>query len=61
MGADAIIVSDLGVFAEAREAAPELDIHISTQANITNYKAALKWHESEQGGLSLQGSLRWTK
>ncbi|NMA37750.1 MAG: U32 family peptidase [Papillibacter sp.] len=45
MGADAIIVSDLGVFAEAREAAPELDIHISTQANITNYKAALKWHE----------------
>ncbi len=45
LGADAVIVSDLGVFAAAREAAPELDIHISTQANITNYRAARQWHE----------------
>ena len=45
IGVDAIIVSDIGVFAAAREAAPELDIHISTQANITNYRAAGQWYD----------------
>ncbi len=35
---DALIVSDLGVLSLVREIAPELDIHISTQANVTNYK-----------------------
>ncbi len=44
IGADAAIVSDLGVFATAREAAPELPIHISTQANTCNYSAARMWH-----------------
>ena len=37
IGADAAIVSDLGVLAVARENAPDLPIHISTQANNTNY------------------------
>lgn len=37
---DAVIVSDIGVFSLVRETAPDLPIHISTQANITNYKAA---------------------
>lgn len=40
IGVDAIIVSDLGVFSIAREVAPELEVHISTQANNTNYKTA---------------------
>lgn len=44
MGADAIIVSDLGAFAAVRKEAPELDIHISTQANNTNYASAAMWH-----------------
>ncbi len=40
---DALIISDLGVMALAQEIAPNLDIHISTQANIVNYKAAQAW------------------
>jgi putative protease len=42
---DAIIVSDLGVFETARETVPEIPIHISTQANITNFKAAKFWEK----------------
>ena len=33
---DAVIVSDPGIFSIFRRIAPEIDIHISTQANITN-------------------------
>ena len=44
LGADAIIVSDLGTFAIAKEVAPDLDIHISTQANNTNYMSAKTWY-----------------
>ena len=45
IGADAAIVSDLGVLAVARESAPNLPIHISTQANTCNYSAAKMWHK----------------
>ena len=45
IGADAAIVSDLGVLAVARENAPDLPIHISTQANTCNYSAAKMWHK----------------
>jgi putative protease len=44
LGADAIIVSDLGMFSIVREVAPDLDIHISTQANNTNYMSAKMWY-----------------
>lgn len=44
MGADAIIISDPGMFKIAREVAPNLDVHISTQANNTNYQSATFWH-----------------
>ncbi len=40
---DAILVADPGVFSVAREVVPNMDIHISTQANNTNYKTALFW------------------
>lgn len=43
-GADAVIISDIGAFDIVKEAAPKLDIHISTQANIVNYRAAQMWH-----------------
>ena len=43
IGADAILVADLGAFLLAREVAPDLDIHVSTQANITNWKTAVGW------------------
>lgn len=40
---DAVIVSDLGVFQFVREHQPNLDIHISTQANTTNKFSANAW------------------
>lgn len=43
--ADAAIVSDLGVFETARENAPELPLHVSTQANTINYATAAMWHK----------------
>ena len=43
--ADAVIVSDLGVYRIVREVAPELPIHISTQANNTNWSSVLCWQE----------------
>lgn len=44
-GADALIVTDSGVLAEAKRIAPHIPIHISTQANTTNAHAARFWHE----------------
>jgi len=41
--ADAFIVSDLGVFDLAKRVAPKTDIHISTQANTTNYASVDFW------------------
>lgn len=35
-GVDAVIVSDIGIAKLVREVAPKLDLHISTQANVTN-------------------------
>ena len=40
LGVDAIIVADLGVLRVAKRVAPNLDIHISTQANVTNSQTA---------------------
>lgn len=40
IGIDAVIVSDIGALAEIKECCPELEVHISTQANTMNYKAA---------------------
>ena len=40
MGVDAFIISDLGVLALAKQAAPQVERHISTQAGIVNYAAA---------------------
>ncbi|KRQ86862.1 putative protease YhbU precursor [Caloramator mitchellensis] len=44
IGVDAIIVSDLGVFSIVKDVAPNLEVHISTQANNTNYKTCEFWH-----------------
>lgn len=43
--ADALIISDPGMFAIAKEVWPEEEIHISTQANNTNYRTYLFWWE----------------
>ena len=42
-GADAVLVADLGVFMCAREAAPGLPIHVSTQANNVNWRTVRAW------------------
>lgn len=40
---DALIISDPGMFTLARRICPEIEIHISTQANNTNYETYLFW------------------
>ena len=40
-----LIVADGGVFRRACKLAPNLDIHVSTQANTASAEAALFWHE----------------
>ncbi len=45
IGPDALIISDPGVFLLAREQLPEVEIHISTQANTTNYETCRFWHQ----------------
>jgi len=42
---DAIIVSDPGIIATAREVVPDLELHLSTQANSVNWKSAMFWHK----------------
>jgi putative protease len=43
-GIDAIILSDPGVFSIVRETLPNMEIHISTQANNVNFASALFWY-----------------
>ena len=45
IGPDALIISDPGVFMIAKLVCPEIEIHISTQANNTNYGTYRFWHE----------------
>ena len=42
---DALIISDPGVFMLAREICPEIDIHVSTQANNVNSMTCDFWHK----------------
>ena len=45
LGADAVIVSDPGIFTIVRQISPGLPIHVSTQANVTNYLSARFWQQ----------------
>ena len=40
---DALIISDPGMFMIAKEVWPQVEVHISTQANNTNYETYLFW------------------
>jgi len=42
---DAIIISDPGIIMMAQKIIPDVDIHLSTQANTTNINAAKFWYE----------------
>ena len=45
VGPDALIISDPGVFVIAREVLPDMELHVSTQANNTNYGTYRFWKE----------------
>ena len=44
MKPDALIIADPGIFTYAREICPEIECHISTQANNTNYETYRFWY-----------------
>ena len=45
LAVDALIVADMGVFRMAQRYASNIDLHISTQAGITNHESAAMWYE----------------
>ena len=45
VGVDAIIMADVGVLSLAKQYAPKVECHISTQASIVNYQSAKAWHD----------------
>lgn len=45
VGVDAFIIADMGVLQLAKKYAPDVDIHVSTQAGIVNYAAANAYYE----------------
>ena len=45
IGTDAVIVSDPGMFSIIRRTAPDLEIHLSTQASVTNYETIMFWYD----------------
>jgi len=45
LGLDAVIISDPGVLKVVKKIIPEMEIHLSTQANTTNYAAVNFWYE----------------
>ncbi|MEN8142299.1 MAG: U32 family peptidase [Thermodesulfobacteriota bacterium] len=44
-GVDGLIISDPGIMKLAREIVPNLAVHLSTQANVTNLESARFWQE----------------
>ena len=42
---DALIISDPGVFTIAKRVLPDMELHVSTQANNTNYGTYLFWYQ----------------
>jgi len=45
IGVDALIIADLGVMALAKQYAPDVQLHISTQFGVTNYQSATQLYE----------------
>ena len=42
---DALLISDLGVWQTARQVVPKMALHVSTQANTTNFAAVQAWQQ----------------
>ncbi len=45
LNVDALIIADPGLFQLAREIAPEMPVHLSTQAGVTNWRSARFWQQ----------------
>ncbi len=45
IGADAVILADMGVLSLAKKYVPKLPVHISTQTSIVNHASACMWHD----------------
>ena len=45
IGMDALIISDAGIFRKVRTLTPGMEIHISTQASVTNSEGCKFWYE----------------
>lgn len=41
---DAVLVADPGMFMKIQKISPNMDIHISTQASVTNYDTVMFWY-----------------
>ncbi len=73
MEIDGLIVSDPGIIGLARQTVPHIPLHLSTQANTTNYNSALFWKNqgikrivmarelslAEAGEMVTRSGLRW--
>lgn len=46
LGIDALIVADPGIIMTCQEVIPDMELHLSTQANNVNYKSAKFWHNN---------------
>jgi U32 family peptidase len=60
-GIDAIILSDPGVYSIVKEAAPEMEIHLSTQANNLNWKSVEFWYKHGVKRVILARELSFTE
>ena len=54
---DALIISDPGILLRARKMVPEIPVHLSTQANVTNAQSAMFWFEQGVSRLNLAREL----
>ena len=45
IGVDAMIISDLGAIRAVKRACPNMEVHVSTQANCMNHESAVIYHE----------------
>ncbi len=56
-GVDGLIIADPGILRRARKCVPEIPVHLSTQANVTNAEAAKFWFEQGVSRLNLAREL----
>jgi len=57
IGVDGVIISDPGVLNIAKRTVPNLSVHLSTQANVTNHESASFWYEQGASRLNLAREL----